>query len=184
VNDGTVRLAQAGDRDGLNALMSAAWPRAFRLAYGVLGNRESAEDVAQDALLTVHRTLRGLRDVQSFDAWLSSIVVRAAVRAAKSAKRQRHEALEDFAALLDGSGSINERLDLANAMRRCTPLERAVLQLAALGYTSAEIGKMVAKPPGTVRYHLSVARSRLRDAVDTRDEPEPVLPPGIMLHHA
>jgi RNA polymerase sigma-70 factor (ECF subfamily) len=184
VNDGTVRLAQAGDRDGLNALMSAAWPRAFRLAYGVLGNREAAEDVAQDALVTVHRTLRGLRDAQSFDAWLSSIVVRAAVRAAKSAKRRRHESLDDFAALADASASINERLDLANAMRRCTPLERAVLHLAALGYTSAETGAMLAKPAGTIRYHLSLARSRLRAAIDTRDEPEPALAARIILHHA
>jgi RNA polymerase sigma-70 factor (ECF subfamily) len=184
VNVGTVRLAQAGDREGLNALMSEAWPRAFRLAYGVLGERQAAEDVAQDALLTVHRSLRGLRDAESFDTWLASIVVRAAVRAAKSAKRRRHESLDDFTALVDASPAIHERLDLADAMRRCTPFERAVLHLAALGYTSAEIGSMVGKPAGTVRYQLSCARARLRDALGPRDAPEPVTAPRIVLHHA
>jgi hypothetical protein len=43
---------------------------AFRVAYGVLRQREDAEDVAQEAFIKAHRNFGRLRDRARFRAWL------------------------------------------------------------------------------------------------------------------
>jgi len=42
---------------------------AFRLAYAVLGNREDAEEVAQEAFLKAYQNFQSLRDRTRFRAW-------------------------------------------------------------------------------------------------------------------
>ena len=41
---------------------------AFRVAYGVMRQREDAEDVAQEAFIKAHRNFRRLRDKTRFRA--------------------------------------------------------------------------------------------------------------------
>ncbi len=46
---------------------------AFRVALGILRNREDAEDVAQEAFLKAYRNFHRLRDRERFRAWLVRI---------------------------------------------------------------------------------------------------------------
>ena len=45
----------------------------FAIAYGILQNREEAEDVVQDALVKAWKTRWRVRDPQKFPAWLATI---------------------------------------------------------------------------------------------------------------
>ena len=45
----------------------------FAIAYGVLQNREEAEDVVQDALVKAWKTRWRVRDPEKFPAWLGTI---------------------------------------------------------------------------------------------------------------
>ena len=49
-------LAMFGDH------LAVRYPRLFRLAYGILRDRQAAEDASQDALVGIWRNLRRLRD--------------------------------------------------------------------------------------------------------------------------
>ncbi len=60
---------------------------AFRVAYGVLRQREDAEDVAQEALVRAYRKLSSLRDRESFRAWLVRISWRLAIDRLRSGPR-------------------------------------------------------------------------------------------------
>ena len=44
----------------------------FAIAYGILQNREEAEDVVQDALVKAWKTRWRVRDPEKFPAWLAS----------------------------------------------------------------------------------------------------------------
>ncbi|MDP9322902.1 MAG: RNA polymerase sigma factor, partial [Acidobacteriota bacterium] len=61
---------------------------AFRVAYGVLRNRQDAEDVAQDAFAKAHRSFTQLRDRDRFRAWLVRLTWRLAIDRWRSDRRR------------------------------------------------------------------------------------------------
>src|SRR5262252_9389963 len=67
---------------------------AFRVAFGVLRNREDAEDVAQEAFAKAYRSFRQLRDRDRFRAWLARMTWRLAIDRVRTRKRQGAVALE------------------------------------------------------------------------------------------
>src|SRR5437879_13921323 len=65
---------------------------AFRVALGVLHNREDAEDIAQEALVRAYRNFDRLRDRERFRAWLVRIAWRLALDHRRSqGRRDRRE---------------------------------------------------------------------------------------------
>ena len=67
---------------------------AFRVAYGVLRQREDAEDVAQEAFINAHRNFRRLRDRASFRAWLVRLTWRLALDRQRTNRRRAHRDTE------------------------------------------------------------------------------------------
>src|SRR5258706_4529138 len=68
--------------------LAAASTLAFRVAYGVLRQREDAEDVAQEAAVRAYRGFTSLRNRDQFRSWLVRIALRLALDRRK-AERQR-----------------------------------------------------------------------------------------------
>jgi DNA-directed RNA polymerase specialized sigma24 family protein len=89
---------------------------AVRVAYGVLRNREDAEDVAQEALVRAYRRFRSLRDVARFRSWLVRITSRLALDYQRAARR--HFVAE--ASFVTGAGV---RLPAGPVQSDCVPLE-------------------------------------------------------------
>jgi RNA polymerase sigma factor (sigma-70 family) len=61
--------------DKLEALYRCHGPEALRLAYLLTGDRELAEDLAQEAFVRVARRLTGVRKADSFHWYLRRTVV-------------------------------------------------------------------------------------------------------------
>jgi RNA polymerase sigma-70 factor (ECF subfamily) len=91
IDDGyLVRRAQDGYVDAYEVLVERYASRAYRVALRLLGNREDAEDVTQDALLAAWRALPGFRAEASFSTWLYRIVTtRALNKATRTARTER-----------------------------------------------------------------------------------------------
>ena len=64
----------------------------FALCRNVLGNRDDAEDAAQECFLDVHRGLRGFRGEAKLSTWVYRLAIHAAVRA----RRDRHPSTVAF----------------------------------------------------------------------------------------
>src|ERR1041385_6976707 len=62
-----------GDRDAFEMIICTHSRALFAIAYGILQNREEAEDVVQDALVKAWKTRWRVRDAQKFPAWLATI---------------------------------------------------------------------------------------------------------------
>ncbi len=60
---------------------------AFRVALGVLRNREDAEDVAQEAFLRAYKNFHRLRKPQRFRAWLARHAARLGTRSSTRSPR-------------------------------------------------------------------------------------------------
>ena len=67
------RAAIDGDRDAFEMIIRSFSRPLFAIAYGILQNREEAEDVVQDALVKAWKTRWRVRDPEKFPAWLATI---------------------------------------------------------------------------------------------------------------
>jgi RNA polymerase sigma factor (sigma-70 family) len=112
--------------------------RAFNLALRICGNREDAEEVAQDAFMKAFRSLKDFRMKSSFSTWLYRIVYNSAITRIRN-RKSNILSLEEFpATYIDfKSPDISEveadreyRNALINfALKKLPETERAVITL-------------------------------------------------------
>jgi len=67
------RAAIHGDRDAFEMIIRSHSRTLFAVAYGILQNREEAEDTVQDALVKAWKSRWRVRDPEKFPAWLAMI---------------------------------------------------------------------------------------------------------------
>ncbi|MBQ7650094.1 MAG: sigma-70 family RNA polymerase sigma factor [Victivallales bacterium] len=119
-----VERFKAGDEEAFDALVDRHSARAYQIAYGVLGNREDAEEVAQDAFIRMHRALPAFRGESEFTTWMYRIVTNLArnkYRWNKARKTALHDSIDAPVEAGDGDARAIELPDTGN-----TPEEEAV----------------------------------------------------------
>src|SRR5207237_804954 len=89
----TYRAAIHGDRDAFEMIIRTNSRALFAIAYGILQNREEAEDAVQDALVKAWKSRWRVRDPQKFPAWLAMI---ARHRARDVFRKRRHMPKENL----------------------------------------------------------------------------------------
>ena len=70
-----VRLLQAGNEATFREFIDRYGPRIYRLAYGILRNRDDAEDVAQEVFAKVYFSINGFQACSSLYSWVSRIAI-------------------------------------------------------------------------------------------------------------
>ena len=166
-----VRQAKSGDREAFDQLMEAYAPRAYRLAFAIVGNESDAEDVVQEAFVTIYRKLRNLREESSFNSWLSRIVATRAHDLLRQRRREKKSFESQVTQTRLGQGpssvpapeSEGTSLDLRQAIDRLPELHRLVILLRYGEEASIEeIAQTLKRPEGTIRRMLSEAYRMLR----------------------
>jgi RNA polymerase sigma-70 factor (ECF subfamily) len=169
------RLKQ-GDVGGLEALVRGHQVQAVRTAYLITRDRALAEDIVQAAFVRAYERIGQFDLERPFGPWFLRIVVNDAIKAAS--RRERWIPLEAGvgaeAVLADlladpnpGPAELAEVVDTRRAvweaLGRLPPTQRAAIVLRYyLGLSGAEMAEELACPPGTVKWRLHAARSRLR----------------------
>ncbi|MEO6912468.1 MAG: RNA polymerase sigma factor, partial [Candidatus Baltobacteraceae bacterium] len=161
-----VEAARDGSPAQIERLVEAIWPDAYRLARAILGERQGAEDAAQEACIILYRTISSLRSSDAFRAWFYRIVVREASELKRRGYRigQAPEAAPDCT---DQTAAID-------VWRALSALPQHLREVVVLRYfedfSSREIASILQIPDGTVRFRLMIARRRLRPLLG--DTPE------------
>lgn len=86
------RAAIHGDREAFEMIIRTHSRPLFAIAYGILQNREEAEDAVQDALVKAWKSRWRVRDPEKFPAWLCMI----ARHRARDVFRKRRPAPQDL----------------------------------------------------------------------------------------
>lgn len=141
--------------DAFNTL----YPRAWRAAFRILGERALAEDVAAEALARTFLNWSRVSDLPYRDAW----VLRVAINIAIGTTRRREAPL----LAIEPSGSVEDtvvmRLALLAAVNGLPRRQREVVALRYLGDLSeTEVAGCLGVAPGTVKSHLHRGISTLR----------------------
>jgi RNA polymerase sigma-70 factor, ECF subfamily len=153
----------------LERLVTEHYDRLLGLARLICRDAADAADAVQTGLEQGWRRRSTLRSDASARAWLDRIVVREAIRMARS----RRSWLARLLHPTDGVAWIEapderasdglDRAALRSAFADLSPEQRAVVALHLhAGYTVAETAAMIGAPEETVRSRLRLARQRMR----------------------
>lgn len=167
-----VERVRSGNSQAYGVLVDRHMRRAFSVAYRVLGHREDAEDLVQDAFLTTLERIDTFEPGRSFGPWFYRILVNRGLNTRKARAIRQTEALPlELASaepLPDRAAERTElRARLRTALEELPEKQRIAVQLFELeGFSGAEIAEILEIPAGTVRYHLHQARQALREALE------------------
>ena len=129
-----VRRVRTGDTEAYADLVARYRDRLGRYALHMLGNREDAEEVLQDAFVRAYRSLGRCDDPERFGAWLYGILVNrcrtAGARAARRARRFVYDPAALERAPLAGPDGRTEWDDVVRwALARLAPESREAFVL-------------------------------------------------------
>jgi RNA polymerase sigma-70 factor (ECF subfamily) len=138
----------------------------------VLGNREDAQDIAQEAFLRCWRTQECLPEVQNLRAWIFRVGLNAAKDLQRSAWRRRVKPLlgAEVIPMVDAAAPPTQMLEdqealqqLRQALLLLRPEEKEVFLLRQNGdLTYEQIAEVQKRPVGTVKTQMRSALQKLR----------------------
>jgi RNA polymerase sigma-70 factor (ECF subfamily) len=158
-----VRLRR-GDFEALDPLFRRHAPALLRLAHQITGSAADAEDVVQDVFVGLPRALGRYEERGTFGEWLRGVAVRTALAHLRRDGRRREDVLDERTAHLARTRNLVEEIALSDAILRLPAPLRAVFVLkVVVGYSHAEIAKLLDIRPNTSEVRLFRAVRVLRD---------------------
>jgi len=161
-----------GDRAAARALVIEMSPRVRNLVRYLVRDDVDVDDIAQEAMVAVLKSLGEYREEGAFFAWVDRITARTTFKALQRRKRRREEPLELERAepAHDAFGAFHSRRRLVALLDRLAPPQRHVVVLHyLLGMTVLEIGDELEIPEGTVRSRLRLAMIALRRNIESKN---------------
>ncbi len=171
-----VEQARAGDRAAGQRLYRQHVDRVFRTVRGILRSDTDAEEVTQDAMLTMLTSLGRYapRTGTRFVAWVMTIAVNTARR---RFRRRRPEPADpsDLARVPDDAADLERDVDREKRrealLRALAELGEREQEVVSLRYGSeldaTEIARILALEPANVRKILERTRARLGARIET-----------------
>jgi RNA polymerase sigma-70 factor (ECF subfamily) len=173
-----VSLAEGGDAGAFAGLYDRHSRAAYSLAYRMMGERQAAEDLVQDAFLEVWRAAGSYRAERgSVRTWILSIVHHRGIDQLRSTARRRQivDEVEATTPTSQPSEAFSEtwrnsqREQVREALRVLPPEQLKVLELAYFsGYTHKEIAELLDLPLGTVKGRMRLGLKKIREYFDSR----------------
>jgi len=160
---------------------------AFSLAYRIVGDRLAAEDVTQEAFLSIWRSnARFDRARGSVRSWVLSVVRNRAIdtlrRGAGNAPKLDHDDETALEAKPAEERTETEALrretsrELRGALRQLPDDQSQVIQLAYFGgFSHTEIAEMLGMPLGTVKGRMRLGLEKIRVQLAEALTPETAL---------
>jgi len=178
-----VARCRAGDPESFTPLVRRHQRMAFALAFGVLRDREEADEVTQEAFVTAFHRLHQFDGRAAFGTWLGRIVLNRSVDAWRRRRRWRF-LLDGSAPRAGGEAALAaladprpdpqaelERRQLADRFDRLletlSPRQRVVFTLRHLQRRSTrEAALLTGLDEGSVKTHLLRAVRKLRAGLE------------------
>ena len=144
--------------------------RGYRYALALTHHREDAEDLVQEAWLSLQRRYGRVETA----ALLFTTIRRLVIDRHRRAKIVRFEPIEDSGLWPDeASASSGAQSDLWTLLGHLREAEREALFLHHVeGHTAEEIGRLTAQPRNTVLSLLHRGMNKLRQIVAPQPDPE------------
>ena len=177
-----VERAGRGDQDAFAQLVRERIARLDAAARLILHDPELARDAVQEALVGAWRDLPGLRDPDSFDAWIHRITVRSCLGILRRRRRRVVEVeltpIADVPAG-DTDSFVVDRDEVERALARLSPDHRAIVVTHFfLGLPLPDAAAALGIPLGTAKSRLHRSLAAMRADLGIASSLEAGLPGG------
>ena len=116
-----IAACRNGSRAAFDFLVDRHAAKMYQTAYGLLGSREDAEEVVQDAFIRAWRALAGFRGDAGFETWVHRIVVNLARNRFHWNRRRGSEVTVSISGQLSALDDEREPEDMAIPDERLSP---------------------------------------------------------------
>jgi len=172
--DKVFQLVRQNDNQARKELFETFYRRTYAVVFNILRQRESAEDITQDAFIKAFQNIHQLKEGYKFGAWLAVI---ASNLARNHLKREKRMVVTDEIPLINpGDGEFdteNEAIRaleverVRKAIRELPPDQYQVIVLQNYHDLKVEeIAAMLKISSGTVKSRLFRARQKLAGALE------------------
>ena len=174
-----IALVRESDARAFAVLYDRHGRSAYSLAYRMMGEKQAAEDLVQDALLKVWRGAGSYRTERgSVRTWILSIVHNRGIDQLRSlaSRRRTQDKVEASAPTSQPSEAFAEtwrnsqREQVREALSTLPPEQVKILELAYFsGFTHVEIAEVLSLPLGTVKGRMRLGLKKIRDYFDSQE---------------
>jgi RNA polymerase sigma-70 factor (ECF subfamily) len=170
-----VEQARAGDTGARHRLYTQHVDLVYRTVRGILHSDADAEDVTQDALLTVLTSLGGYRPRTDarFSTWITTVAINTARRRFRRRRPERTATgeLPDMSGeAIDPAADLDRRRQrraLLNALGELPERDRTIVSLRyGAELNASEIATVVGSEPAAIRKSLERTRARLGTRIE------------------
>jgi RNA polymerase sigma-70 factor (ECF subfamily) len=183
-----IERCRGGDLEAFDQLVLQHQQEVFAVALRMLGDRDEAQDVAQDVFVRAYRAIGAFRGEAKLSTWLVSITMNLCRNRRRWWARRRRlivASLDDPIDTDEGTrgrdvadpsptpADVAERNEqqqhLTAALQMLNPSDRTVVVLRDIqGHAYEEIAQILGCRLGTVKSRLNRARLQLRSLLDGR----------------
>ena len=168
-----VTQIRSGNKKALGKLVERHKQVAYRLALGLVGNKDDAFDISQEAFLRVYKSADTFDNSKPFLPWFYTIISNLSKTWLRKRKSRDYRLVnvDDVSFLLVDKSNPEETMikreaiaSLRQALLQLSFEDREIITLQHFrGMSYGEISKMLCIPRGTVMSRLYYARKRLAD---------------------
>lgn len=169
-----VVFALDGNRDAYGELVRRHQTRAYNAAWRIVGERQDALDVTQDAFVRAYDALASFDRARPFAPWLCAIVTNLALNFVQ--RRHPVQALDEENWVASAADPAQRVVDaerqarVQQALRELPPVWRAVVELRHFQELSYdEIAIALDLPLSDVKSHLFRARQKLKQLLESTE---------------
>ena len=178
-----ISLVQTSDAEAFATLYDRHSQAAYCLAYRMMGEKQAAEDLAQEAFIKVWRRAGSYRAQKgSVRTWILSIVHNRGIDQLRShaSRRRTQEKIEASAASSQPSEAFAETWrntqseQVREALNTLPKEQLKILELAYFsGYTHVQIAELLNVPLGTVKGRMRLGLKKIRAYFESPDAAVP-----------
>lgn len=169
----SIRRLKRGDISGLECLIARYQAKALRAAFLITHDEPLAEDVIQDVFIRFYQRADCFDESRPFEPYFLRSVVNAALNLVEREQKSTsftHSDTSELENLLEEAASVEEQVEfntlkwqIKECLEELAPRQRAVIvQRYFLEMSEKEMAEALDSPPGTVKWLLNAARTRLR----------------------
>jgi RNA polymerase sigma-70 factor, ECF subfamily len=172
-----ISLAATSDAGAFAALYDRHARAAYSLAYRMMGEKQAAEDIAQEAFIKVWHSAESYRAERgSVRTWILSIVHNRGIDQLRSmaSRRRMQDKVEVSAPRSQPSEAFSEtwrnsqREQVREALGALPQEQLKILELAYYsGYTHMEIAELLGLPLGTVKGRMRLGLKKMKEHFDS-----------------
>ena len=171
---------QQGDKQGLRRVYEAYARYIYTIVYGILSNKENAEDVTADFFIKLWDLADRYKGGNGHKAWMTTIARNMAIDSLRSRKKELlHDEIPDIAGGSEEGGAksgtqygqaaseveteVIGNMSIEAALSVLNDSERQIINMKVLGdMTFKEISDVLKIPMGTITWRYQNAMKKLR----------------------